>query len=105
MKSSTLATIAAILGGILLLVDVPTPTPVKPTPVDALLGCYVADRQSKIEILTEMAGMEFRDDQERCDWWNSEIDAARTEDMQPFVDLLAEAIEAGKLLEFAEGLK
>ena len=102
MKSSTLATIAAILGGILLLVDIPTP---EPEPVDTLAECYVADRQSKIGLITEMASREFGSDAEQAEFWNSGVDAARAEDMQPFVDLLAEAIEAGKLLEFAESLK
>jgi len=56
-------------------------------------------------LITEMASREFDSDSEQAEFWNSGVDAARAEDMQPFVDLLAEAIEAGKLLEFAESLK
>ena len=102
MKSSTLATIAAILGGILLLVDIPTPTP---EPLDTLAECYAADRESKIELITEMASREFGSDSEQAEFWNSGVDATRQEDMQGFIDLLAEAIEAGTLLKFAESLK
>jgi len=101
MKSSTIATIAAILGGILLLVDIPTPTP---EPIDTLAECYAADRASKRTIISAMSGMEFSDDEAQAKYWNDAVDAMRVKDYQPFIDMVAEAIEGGTLRQLAESL-
>ena len=105
MKPGTLAALAALIGGLLLIIDLPTPGPT-PTPITDVLGqCHTADRASKARILLEMADKEFADDAEQAEWWNSEVDAARAEDMQPFVDQLSEAIVAGTVRELGESLK
>jgi len=101
MKPSTLAAIAAILGGIILTFDLPLPTPPE---LDTLGQCYAADRESKIRIIEEMAGREFDSDSQQAEWWNAQIEQARTDDFQAFVDVLAVAIEGDKVKELAESL-
>lgn len=76
-----------------------------PNPInrnDVLAGCYKADRASKTEILREMASKEFPSDKQQADWWNQQIETARTKDFQPFVDAVGDAIEDGLVLELAE---
>ncbi|MEO1999924.1 MAG: hypothetical protein ABGZ17_32170 [Planctomycetaceae bacterium] len=105
MKPNTIAAIIALIGGLIQFTDwIPLPTP-KPLVIADVLGdCHVADRASKIRLITEMAGRDFDSDSEQASWWNSETDAARQSDYRPFIDAVAEAIEAGTLTELAEGL-
>jgi len=107
MKPNTLAAIIVLIGGFLQFTDgIPNPFPPKPPVIGDVLGdCYVADRASTVRILTEMADREFSSDSEQATWFNNETDEARRADYQPFIDSVAEAIEAGTLKELAEGLK
>lgn len=107
MNSNTIAAIIALIGGILQFTDgIPNPFPPKPPVIADVLGdCHVADRESKYRIIIEMVSKTFGSDSEQAAWWNAEIDKARRGDFQPFVDAVAEAIEADKLTELAEGLR
>lgn len=107
MKPNTIAALLALIGGILQFTDIiPPPFPPKPPVIADVLGdCYVADRASKIRLITEMDSRTFDSDSAQAEWWNTETDSARQADYQPFIDSVAEAIEAGTLKELAEGLK
>lgn len=86
--------------------DVPGPGPEPPGPTtDPLTVSHQRDRSSKIRILREMTEREFRDDPEQAKWWNSEIDAARQQDFQPFVDAVAEAIVGDRVKQLADQLE
>lgn len=92
-------------GGLLLFFgggDGPNPQPVFD---DVLAECYEVDRQAKADVLSEAAGREFNSDSEKADWINQEIRDAQSEALEPFADQVAEAIVAGQLAEFAEGLR
>jgi len=105
MKPNTIAAIIALIGGLLQFGIIPNPLPPTPPVIADVLGdCHTADRASRVRIITEMASKTFDNDSAQASWWNSEIDASRTTDFQPFVDALAESIEAGTLKELAEGL-
>jgi hypothetical protein len=106
MSKNTVAAVIALIGGILQFTDgIPNPFPPTPVIADVLGECHVADRASKIRLITEMADRTFESDAKQAQWWNAETDSARQADYQPFIDAVAEAIEAGTLKELAEGLK
>jgi hypothetical protein len=97
------AMIAGIVGGLLLIWGGGDGS--SPIAGDVLDECYQADRASKVRIIQEMAATDFPSDDQQADWWNDQIEKARAKDFEPFISQLAEAIEGGTLVEFAEAIE
>lgn len=71
---------------------------ITPERTDVLSEVYKADRQMRIEVLTEMQTMEFKDDVELLNWFDNRVNENKVELWRPFTtamaDILTESTDA-----------
>jgi len=100
-----LPTLAALIGGLLLIFSGGGDVQPVPIPGDILGQCHVADRVSQIRILRDAATMPADDKRAIVQAINEARSTARTDDWVPFTDAVAVAIDSGTLSELADELE
>jgi hypothetical protein len=59
---------------------------------DVLSQVYKADREMRVEVLTELQSMEFKDDVEMLTWFDSRVNENKVELWRPFTTAMAEIL-------------
>lgn len=81
------------------------PKPVVVSPSKTLDACYLADRSSKLEILKGIAAAKNATDEQKLKQFNTESEAKRVKDFQPYVDIVGDALASEKLDELISKLQ
>ena len=100
--------ILAIIGALLLwgqMGDSGAPDPPDPIAGDVLAESYLRDRTARIELLKELSTEEFDSDGDKRDYHNEESRRILRESFAAWLEVVAEAIEYGKLPELIEALE